>query len=308
MNATVGNSNVTLGWDFPSSDGTPLLFFSIVRTDSGTGTVTSINATSTDARYVDTTVIPGHEYVYTVTAFNAAGSTKAEQVTVHAQRTVTLKLLIVPFQRSISISGTVTDLSGQGIGGQQVTIYRRSSITGDWSEIMQLTTSPSGKFSSLLSSGTGIVSLRSVLSDDGTHVPITIDQTVGSLKLKNGDLASITSNSTMSEITVSSTADLITFILEHPGTANISIPKDSIANLDLVGVYIDGKQGNYQVTETNDQYIFSLNNVKAGQIISMSLGQPTAENTLPILIGITLLIGACIGTVVIWRGRRKRQV
>jgi hypothetical protein len=144
-----------------------------------------------------------------------------------------------------------------------------------------------------------------MLPDDGTHVPITIDRTIGSLKLKNGNLASIMTSSTMSDSSLSSTNNRITFTLEQAGSTNISIPKDAVMNPALIGVSIDGKQGNYQINETDDQYVFSLGNVKAGQIITMSLGQPTTQDTVPILIGISLFLSVCVGTMVFWRTRRK---
>jgi hypothetical protein len=172
---------------------------------------------------------------------------------------------------------------------------------------VQLITAASGKFSYLLNSGDGILGIRAVLTDDGTHLPRIIEQTVGSIRLRDGDTASIMSNSTMSAVALSSTGDLITFSLEKTGTANISIPKDSIESLDLVGVSIDGKKGNYQVTETGDQYIFSLEDVKAGQTVSMSIGHSSSEDGLPFLVEMTLIIGACLGAFVLWRGIKKRR-
>lgn len=304
-NATIGNSNVTLMWTIPSSVGTPLLGYTIKRTESGTGAVTSMNLPSTDTRFIDTTVVAGHDYTYEVTANNAVGSTSADQVTVHAIRTVVLSLAIVPFKNNISVSGAVIDMSGQGISGQKLTIYRSTSLTGTWTAVDQLTTSSIGQYSTLLTGSTGIVRLMVVLSDDGTHAAITIDRTISSLRLKNGDLASIMTNSTMSNLSLSDSENLITFTLEQTGTANVSIPKDSVSNPGLIGVSIDGKQGNYQITETGDQYVLSLSNVKAGQIVSLSIGQETTQDTVPILIEITMFLSACVGIVVLWRCKRK---
>jgi fibronectin type 3 domain-containing protein len=305
LTATVGNSNVTLNWGIPTSNGTPLLRFVITRTESASGAITSTTVGSSYARYVDTTVLPGLNYTYKVTAYNAIGSTSADAVTVRVLRTEMLKVQIVPFQRSISVSGTVTDVSGHGISGQKVIIYRSSSTTGIWIIAVQLTTSSNGKYSTILANSAGITGLRVMLPDDGTHVPITIDRTIGSLKLKNGNLASIMTSSTMSDSSLSSTNNRITFTLEQAGSTNISIPKDAVMNPALIGVSIDGKQGNYQINETDDQYVFSLGNVKAGQIITMSLGQPTTQDTVPILIGISLFLSVCVGTMVFWRTRRK---
>ena len=185
----------------------------------------------------------------------------------HASHVVVLKVQIVPFSRSISVDGSVTDLSGNGIAGQKVTIYRSTSVAGSWTAVSQLTTSSSGIYSAMLSNSAGVAKLRVVLSDDGTHVPITIDKTVGSLRMNSGNMANIMTNSTISNASFSSTQHFFTtFTLEETGTANVSIPKDSIAVPGLIGVLIDGIKGNNQGTETGDQYIFSLSNLKAGQI------------------------------------------
>jgi fibronectin type 3 domain-containing protein len=304
MNALVGDSNITLFWDIPASIGAPLSGFDILRTESQSGSVTLTAVSSTTIRFVDDKVIPGCDYVYRITAINALGSTSTDQTKVHSLRNVTLEMSVVPFQNSVSVSGTVSDLAGNGIGGQKVTIYRSASMTGDWSILAQLNTTASGKFSSLITGGAGIFGLRAVLSDDGTHSPITIEQAVGSLRLKNGGMANIISNSAVSDATLNAD-NMLTFTLEQAGTANITIPKDSVSDLDLIGVTIDGQQRNYEVTETDDQYIFHVSDIKAGQIISMSIGRPSAEDNLPLLVIFVLMIGA-LGIFVIVRGNMRK--
>ncbi len=305
LTAVTGNSNVSLSWTIPASYGTPLLRYTIVRTESESGAIVSTTLNPDIAQYTDTSVIPGHNYTYRVNADNALGSTMADPVTVRSWRAVMLQVQIVPFSQGIAISGSVTDVSGHGIGGQKVTIYRSTSLDETWTKVAQLTTSGLGKFSVVVSSSAGIMKLRAVLEDDGTHVPIAIDRTVGSLLLKSGDMASITTNSTMAETSLIGTDNTIIFTLEQSGTANISIPKDSIGDPNLIGFSIDGLLGHYLLTETEDQYVYSLFDVKAGQVVAMSIGQPTTQDNAPILIGISLFIGACIGAVVFLRSRKK---
>jgi hypothetical protein len=305
MAALVGNSIVTLKWVAPISDNTPLLGYTIIRTETGTGSVSSTTVDPSLTRFIDTNVTAGLNYSYQIFAANVAGSSSTDLVTVHAMRSVVLTVEIIPFSRNIAISGVVTDTNGLGIGDQQVTIYRSTSLTGIWTPVAQLTSSSNGMFSTLISTSSGVMRIRVALADDGTHVPMTIDRSVGSLLLKNGDMASITTSSNMSDGSFSGTEDMITFTMEQGGSANISIPKDAIADPGLIGVSIDGVQGNYQVTETGDQYIFSLGNLKAGQIIAMSIGQPTTQDTIPILIGISLFLGTCVGIMIFWRMRRK---
>lgn len=307
MEAYVGDSNVTLAWDMPSSHGTPLLGFTIVRTEIATGTVTMANVSSSGSVFTDNGVIPGKEYLYQIIAFNAAGSVSTGPVSVRSLRNVTIDMRVVPFQNSISVSGVVANLSGNGIGGQTVTIYLSTSMSGDWTEVGRTTTTASGKFSSLLSASAGIIRLMAVLSDDGTHGPISIEQTVGSLRLRNGDLASISSNSVVSGAISSSTEDRITFSLEQTGTANVTIPKNSVSSLDMIGVTIGGRQGSYRVTETDDQYIFTLFDVEAGQIISLSIGQASTDDNIPTMAGLGLLFGACACAFIYWRGRSKER-
>ncbi len=297
LTATTGNTNVSLSWTIPASHGTPLLRFTIVRTESESGELISFTFDPTIIRYIDTSLIPGRNYTYKVTADNAVGSTSTDPVTVHSWRTVGLKLQIVPFSQNIAISGSVTDMSGHGVGDQKVTIYKSTGLAGTWTKVVQLTTPGSGKYSALVSSCSGIIKLRAVLADDGTHVPITIDRTVGSLLLKSGNMASITTNSTMIESSLTSTDNTITFTLEQTGTANISLPKDSIGDPNLIGFSIDGQMGHYILTETEDQYVYSLIDVRAGQIVAMSIGQPTLQENIPILIWISLFMGACLGVV-----------
>ena len=305
MTASAGNSNVTLKWTVPISVNTPLLGYTITRTETGSGSVRITTLDPTLIRYVDANVTAGLNYSYMMTATNAVGSSSTDLVTVHIVRSVILTVQIVPFSNSVAISGVVTDTHGLGIGDQKLTVYRSNGLAGIWTSVAQLTSSSSGKFSTLISTNSGIMRLRVALADDGTHIPMTIDRTVGSLLLRNGDMASITTSSNMSDGSLSGTEDMITFTMEQGGSANISIPKDAISDLGLIDVLIDGVQGNYQVTEAGDHYVFTLGNLKAGQIIAMSIGQPTTQDTIPILMGISLFLGACVGMMIFWRMRRR---
>jgi fibronectin type 3 domain-containing protein len=306
MTATVGNANVTLVWNIPSSYGAPLLSYTINRTESDTGAVTLTTVSPTVTRYFDATVIPGHDYVYAVIASNAAGFTSTDQVTVRALRCALFNVQIVPYKDSISVDGTVTDLAGHAMPGQKVTIYRSSSLTGQWISVVQLVTSEKGNYSAVLSQTAGTVRLRAALSDDGTHLPITLDRTVSYLDLDNGDLASIMSDTNMSDVSVSGSENKITFSLEQAGAANISIPKDSISDPDLITVMIDGKQGNYQVIETDDHYIVSLSEVKAGQVIALSIDKPADQDAIPMLMEMSLFIGASLCAMFVWCKKKER--
>ncbi len=306
MTAAVGNSNVTLSWNVPSSYGVPLLSFVIGRTESDTGAVTAITVSPTVTRYVDATVVPGHEYVYNVTARNAAGIASTDPAIVNALRGVLFNVQIVPYKNSISVDGNVADLGGLPLAGQKVTIYQSHSLTGSWVQVTQLITSEKGNYSAVLEQTAGTVRLRALLSSDGTHLPITLDRTVSYLSLDNGELAGITSDANMSGASVIGSDNGITFSLAQAGAANISIPKGSISDPGLIGVLIDGRQGNYQVIETEDHYIISLSGVKAGQVVALSIAKPADPDITPMLVEMSLFIGASVCAVLLWRKMKER--
>jgi hypothetical protein len=255
---------------------------------------------------MDATVVPGHEYVYTVMARNAAGIASTDPVIVNALRGVLFNVQIVPYKNSISVDGSVADLGGQPMAGQKVTIYQSNSLTGSWVPVTQLVTSEKGNYSAVLEQTAGTVRLRALLSSDGTHLPITLDRTVSYLSLDNGELAGITSDANMSEASVIGSDNGITFSLAQAGAANISIPKGSISDPGLIGVLIDGRQGNYQVIETEDHYIISLSGVKAGQVVALSIAKPADPDITPMLVEMSLFIGASVCAVLLWRKMKER--
>jgi fibronectin type 3 domain-containing protein len=59
MAALVGNSIVTLKWVAPISDNTPLLGYTIIRTETGTGSVSSTTVDPSLTRFIDTNVTAG---------------------------------------------------------------------------------------------------------------------------------------------------------------------------------------------------------------------------------------------------------
>ena len=82
MTATPGPLGVVLKWTTPSTGGSPILRFQVMRTESG---VEKVVATMTSSRtgYVDLTAVSGKDYTYRIVCTNAVGSTSTPSVAVH---------------------------------------------------------------------------------------------------------------------------------------------------------------------------------------------------------------------------------
>jgi fibronectin type 3 domain-containing protein len=72
--ATAESNGIRLNWTIPFSGGSPILCFSIIRTEAGVPKVIA-TMTSTVTAYIDPTAVPGENYTYSVVANNAVGST-----------------------------------------------------------------------------------------------------------------------------------------------------------------------------------------------------------------------------------------
>ena len=82
LTASVFSGGVILSWTLPSST-TPLLYFVVMRSDSGTET-TIAKLTPTCTSIHDTSTLSGKDYTYRIVAYNSAGATSTPSVTVHA--------------------------------------------------------------------------------------------------------------------------------------------------------------------------------------------------------------------------------
>ena len=82
LSASVSTGVVVLSWTMPSST-SPLQYFQVMRTDSGTETILA-KVTPTRTTIIDTTTLSGKEYTYRIVAYNSAGATSTPSVTVTA--------------------------------------------------------------------------------------------------------------------------------------------------------------------------------------------------------------------------------
>jgi len=73
LNATAGNSKVTLSWTVPSSNGASIINYNVYRGTTSGGETLFVKGYTGGTSWVDTNITVGTEYYYTVSAVNAAG-------------------------------------------------------------------------------------------------------------------------------------------------------------------------------------------------------------------------------------------
>jgi len=122
--ATSGDNRITLSWNPPlSNGGSTIVFHKIYRgTSSGTETYYA-DASRLDSSFVDTSVVGGVTYYYTVKAVNAAGESPASNevfATVRGSPSAPLTLIAIPGSRKVTLTWT-PPLSD---GGSPITSYQ----------------------------------------------------------------------------------------------------------------------------------------------------------------------------------------
>ena len=138
LTATPGNSQITLGWSAPTSEGgSAITNYNIYRSTTAGGEGTTIFATVTGTTYVDTTVIRG-TYYYVVRANNTYGASPASNEAFAIATGVTVpsapqNFAAVPGTNQVTLSWTAPADNG-GANILSYNVYR-SSTAGNYTLI-----------------------------------------------------------------------------------------------------------------------------------------------------------------------------
>jgi len=162
--AIVGDNNVTLTWNVPSTGGSPIQNYSIYR---GVNSTMVLIGKSTTTSFVDSAITAGVIYDYTVKAVNSIGEGEGATIT-----GVTVPLPALP-----KIAGVIATQDGSPLSGAKVSLENGSYILTDANGRFNLTAS-TGQHT-LTISGSGFKT---------TTIDVTLTQgnkDVGTIKLES---------------------------------------------------------------------------------------------------------------------------
>ncbi len=178
------------------------------------------------------------------------------------------------------VGSLVYQHNGSGIRNAPVQLYRSITGTGYFS-IASTTTNPNGSFSvTWFSLASGDYIIRAFYAGD---FPINGTEATVNLVIRDIEerVFSVSSNSTVSDLTFNSTAREITFTVSGPagtmGYVNIFLSKDLVPDISNLKIYLDGVGKEYEAVSLDGVWFIHLSYHHSAHTIKIAL--PTALPT-----------------------------
>ncbi len=241
---------------------------------------------------------------YTVTAVsnqsNIDMNPPTPKLTVFCQSSTTISNF------RVQINGNLTDNS-VGISGAPVTLYYSINQGSSWQGLTMVDTDSNGNFlAEWLPSATGNYMINATYAGDSTcpGTSTVVNLVVTPFASENAqDVFSVSSNSTLSDLTFNSTSGQLSFTVSGPsgtaGYANVYISKSLVNDTSTIEAYVDGNAMKYTVSSTADSWVlhFSYHHSTHEITIDLNRGATTKLTLTQLLQGVAY--GAIISLSVI---------
>ena len=233
---------------------------------------------------------------------------------------------ILPAPLSLSLNSSTSylgwkvvvngNLTCNEVGVSKASILLSYSVTNGetWNEIMQVDTDSDGAYSAAwIPSATGNYIVRAEWEGNFTFPTTTTLINLAVTSFEEQSVFSVTSNSTMTNLTFNSTSKELTFIVigptGTPGVAEVYIPESLVANIADVRVFLDDGQIGYKAISVDDSWLLHFTYLHSTHEITISLGDISSPFTDLILEAVLygLPIVAVAILVVFYVAKRKKR-
>jgi len=288
LQSSAGNSQVTLSWTAPSSNGgSTITGYNVYRgTTSGGESITPIATSITSTSYTDGTVTNGQTYFYKVTAINSAGESASSN---EASATPTAPATISSAPTGLTantISSSQINLSWiapNNNGGSAITGYdiERSTDNGStWSTVQSNTGSTATTYNDTeLASSTTYTYRVSAVNSVGTSQPSNVSSATTSAVTPPPPPAGITLNNIQSTSGTVSSSNQMTLANFNAGTGSnrllvvgISANNNNAISVTFGGVSLTQAAGSFY---NNDVEFWYLKNPTGTGNVVVTTGGPT---------------------------------
>lgn len=182
---------------------------------------------------------------------------------------------------NVNING---DLTYDGTGISDAPILLPYSVTGgeSWQDLTLVNTGLDGSYSALwFPSVTGNYLLQAVYQGSENYLGASNIVSFAMTPGVEQSVFSVTSNSTLSELSFDSTSQELSFIVSgEPGTrgyVDVAIPKSLIADISNVKVYLDNNPIAYTVQSQSDCWLLYFTYHHSTHNVDVDLGSPTTS-------------------------------
>lgn len=227
-----------------------------------------------------------HAYIFprtynvTLTVIDAAGLNSSVSQTVPVKMPVSVSVLtsssstFVGFK--VNITGTLSDIHGNGLSNETVVLSYTFSGIGTWTPITSDTTDSFGNYFAMwIPPATGYFVLKAEWVGNSTHFGANNTATLSSLVYNNLYIFSVESNSTISELAFDTKNWKLSFSATGPngtrGYVKVIVAKSLVTDIANIRVYLDGRQFDFSITSLDDSWLLTINYMHSAHQVVMDL-------------------------------------
>lgn len=199
----------------------------------------------------------------------------------------------------------------------QTPILLSYSVTGGetWNDIMLVNADSDGVYSATwIPSATGNYIVKAEWEGNLTFPATTTEINLAVTSFEEQSVFSVTSNSTMTNLSFNSTSKELTFTVTGPtgttGIAKVYIPESLVANIADVKVYLNNEQIDYTATSLDDSWLLHFTYLHSTHEVTISLGDistPFFETPFGVATILVCVIAAAIVFFIAYRKRANHK-
>ncbi len=230
---------------------------------------------------------PGNFNV-TLTVTNSDGESSSTTHSIKSKMPVYLSLST---ESSFSIVGSTVNVNGRladganlGLANEPVVLSYTFPGTASWFPISSGLTNANGEYRiQWVNPATGSFTLKAEWAGNDTHLAASNITTLNSLPYQNQYAFFVESNSTVASLAFNSTSSELSFSATGPsgtkGYLKVTISKTLLPEAQNIRIFLDGKELNYTLTETENTWILSLSYSHSTHNISVYLESEIIPDT-----------------------------
>lgn len=215
----------------------------------------------------------------------------------------------------IEIGGNLTSDAGS-LSKTPVLLSYSIPTEETWSDIELSTTASDGSYSaSWVPSATGNYLVRASWTGNSSFLGASATVALAVIPFEEQNVFSVTSNSTISELTFESASRELSFQVSGPsGTpryVNVYIPRTLVENIADVKVKLDDEQTNYAATSLDDSWLLHFTYIQNTHKIIVGLGgvsAPFIGNPLGKVVVCATFFAAIVGLTVLFFLRKRVRI
>jgi len=217
----------------------------------------------------------------------------------------------------VNIQGKLCDQNEKPLFNEPIVLSYTFAGADVWYPIGSAFTNQKGTFNvQWVNNASGAITLNAQWKGNSTYAPVNTNITLNFLPITNTEMFSVESNSTITSLGFNSSIHELSFNVSGKsgtsGYTKIFIAKSILTDTQDLTVQIDGKQIDYQLTETEAKWVLSFSYNHSTHRVSLyfpsNLVGDISQSNLPEWIVISVAIGIILLVGVILIGLKKATI